>query len=102
MHAVVRTYSGNGARELFDVLEQRKSDIEALIRSVRGFRSYALVRTSTGGVSVTIADDKAGTDESIRRAAEWISENAANIGAASPTVTEGTVLLEAYSPTALT
>ena len=32
MYAVVRTYSGAGAKKLFDVLEQRSADVEALIR----------------------------------------------------------------------
>ena len=29
MHAVVRNYSGAGAKQLFDVLEERKVDVEA-------------------------------------------------------------------------
>ncbi|EUC20658.1 hypothetical protein PMI06_009920, partial [Burkholderia sp. BT03] len=37
MHTVVRRYSGKGAKELFDVLEQRTADIEELMRSVKGF-----------------------------------------------------------------
>jgi len=32
MYAVVRTYSGAGAKKLFDVLEKRSADVEALIR----------------------------------------------------------------------
>ena len=41
MHAVVRTYSGNGAKELFDVLEKNKPEwISSL--AVKGFVSYFL------------------------------------------------------------
>jgi hypothetical protein len=36
MHAVVRTYSGTGAKELMDVLEKSKAEVEGLIRAVRG------------------------------------------------------------------
>ena len=36
MHAVMRTYSGQGAKELFDLLETRKPDIESLIRVDKG------------------------------------------------------------------
>ena len=36
MHAVVRTYSGNGANELFDVLEKCKADVESAMRTVKG------------------------------------------------------------------
>ena len=28
MHAVIRTYSGQGAKELFDLLEKRKAEAE--------------------------------------------------------------------------
>jgi hypothetical protein len=101
MHAVVRTYSGAGATELFDLLGARQADIEALLRSVKGFRSYALVRTPTGGFSVTVADDKAATDESTRRASEFIRENAPGSTAAAPTILEGPVLIEAYAAGAL-
>ena len=44
MHAVVRTYSGVGAKQLFDVLEQRKADVEATLQKVSGLVSYTLTR----------------------------------------------------------
>ena len=66
MHAVVRTYSGKGAKELLDVLEKNKGEVEGLIRAVKGFVSFSLVRTSEGGFSVSVFNDKASTDESIR------------------------------------
>lgn len=34
MYAVVRTYSGAGAKELFNLLEQRKAEVEAVMRTV--------------------------------------------------------------------
>ena len=37
MHAVVRTYSGKGAKELLDVLEKNKGEVGRLIRAVKGF-----------------------------------------------------------------
>ena len=73
MHAVVRTYSGEGAKELFDLLEKRKSDVESLIRTVKGFVSYSLVRTADGGISVTVCQDKAGADDSVQKAKDWIA-----------------------------
>jgi len=66
MYAVVRSYSGKGATELFDALGQREEDVRALISGVPGFVSYAAVRNGDGGVTVTVCDDKAGTDESSR------------------------------------
>jgi hypothetical protein len=66
MHAVVRTYSGKGAKELMDVLDKNKAEVERLIRAVDGFVSFSLVRTASGGFSVSVCRDKAGTDESVR------------------------------------
>ena len=94
MHAVVRTYSGKGAKVLIDVIEKNKVEVESLIRSVKGFVSYSLVRTPRGGFSVSVYEDKAGTDESIRVARDWISKNAGKTGAAAPTISEGTVILQ--------
>ena len=95
MHAVIRNYSGTGAKELFDLLEKRKTEVEDLIRAVAGFVSYTLVRTDDGGVTVTVCQDKTGTDESLQAARDWISEHAANVGASAPTVSEGSVVIHA-------
>ena len=35
-----------------------------------------------------------GTDESLRLAREWIQENASDLGAGAPAVSEGSVLLQ--------
>ena len=94
MHAVVRTYSGKGAKELLDLLEKNKDEIEQLIRAVTGFVSFSLVRTSEGGFSVSVFNDRAGTDESIRVARDWINKNAANTGVWPPNISEGTVILQ--------
>ena len=94
MHAIVRTYSGQGAKELFDVLEQRKAEIENLIRSVSGLHTYALIRTDDGGVTVTVCQDKAGADESLRIARDWIQQNASDLGTSPPAVSEGSVVLQ--------
>ena len=94
MHAVVRTYSGAGSKQLFDLLTERKAEVEAVLRSVPGLVSYTMVRSGDGGVTVTVCQDKAGTDESLRVAREWIQENASATGANPPTVTEGSVVLK--------
>jgi len=91
MHAVVRTYSGKGAKELLDLLEKRKADVEKVMRSVKGFVSY---RTADGGFSVSVTQDEAGTAESIRKARDWIKQNAANVGVNPPAVSEGSVILQ--------
>jgi hypothetical protein len=78
-------YSGASAKKLFDLIEERKREVESLIRSIKGFVSYSLLRTSDGGASVTVCQDKA--------AREWIQKNASNAGASPPMITEGKVIL---------
>ena len=89
MYSVVRTYSGPNAKALFDVLEKNKADVEATLRAVKGLITYSATRTAEGGITVTVCADKAGADESVRVAREWVQKNAANIGAAPPAITEG-------------
>ena len=74
MHTVVRSYSGKGAKELFDVLEKNKADVEKTLRSVKSLVSYTLVRSADGGFSVTVCNDKAGTDESLEKARDYREE----------------------------
>lgn len=94
MYTVIRTYLGAGAKQLFDVLEERKTDVEATLRKVPGLVSYTLLNTGDGGISVTVCTDKAGTDESLKVARDWIQKNASNIHANPPVVTEGPVIVQ--------
>jgi len=91
MYAVVRNYSGSGAAELFDLLEERKAEVETIIRSVAGLVTYSLIRTDDGGVTVTVCQDKAGADESMQIARDWIQKNASDLSVSPPSVSEGSV-----------
>jgi hypothetical protein len=93
MYVVVRSYSEQGASALFDLLGQREEDVKALISGVPGFVSYAAFRSGDGGMTVTICQDKAGTDESSRRAAEWVRENVSTT-VDPPAVTQGSTVLQ--------
>ena len=92
MHAVIRHYRGNS--QLMDVLAQNTDEVERLIRDVPGFVAYALARTADGGFSVSVYEDQAGTQESTRRAAEWVRENAPQAAGSQPEVIEGETILQ--------
>jgi hypothetical protein len=94
MHAMVRSFSGPGAKELVDIIEQKKSDVEKVLRSVKGLASYTMVRTKDGGFSVSVWQDKPAVDEVHKKALEWIKQNASHTKVAAPTVTEGAVVLQ--------
>jgi hypothetical protein len=93
MYVVVRSYSGQGAQELFDALGQRQEEVKDLIGGVPGFASYAAFRSGEGGMTVTVCQDKAGTDESSRRAAEWVKGNIST-DVSPPAITEGDTVLD--------
>jgi hypothetical protein len=93
MYVVIRSYSGQGGSALFDALAEREDDVKAIISTVPGFTSYAAFRDNGGGQTVTVCQDKAGTDESSRRAAEWVKENI-GVTVDAPTVTEGSTVLD--------
>jgi restriction endonuclease Mrr len=92
MQVVIRKYSGKGAKELFDVLEQKAADVQSFMGSIKGLVSYTLARTGDGGVSITICQDEAGINESVQKAKEWVAKNAANTGVAAPEVSRGKVI----------
>ena len=92
MRAVIRTYSGPGAKKLFAELEKNKAKIQTLIKPVIGLVSYSLVSTGDGGMSVTVCKDQKGIDDSTRIAGEWIKENLPKV-ATKPSIAEGSVVV---------
>lgn len=91
MYVVVRRYTGAAA--LVDAMVPRAQEIRDLISSVPGFRAYYAVDGGNGTVAtITICDSKEGTDESIRRAADWVRQNVTGASMSPPEITEG----EAY------
>ena len=95
MHMVIRTYTGPGAKELFDLLTERAAEIESVMRSVNGFLSYTLARSHDGGVAVTVCKDFAGAMESLDKAKQWVAKNAAHTGVGPPKASDGVVIVHA-------
>jgi hypothetical protein len=92
-HTVIRRYSGGGTDELFTALEQRQPEIRDLIGTVPGFVSYTAFRTGDGGTTVTVCEDKGGTDESTRRAANWVAKNL-DAAPSAPAIAEGDTVVQ--------
>jgi len=86
-HVVLRLYRESG--DLISKIKASEAEIRELLTSVPGFRSYGIVDTGGGAFSITTCEDKAGTDESSRRAAEWIRSNMPGVNIAPPQIVEG-------------
>ncbi len=59
MYGVLSSYSGDGAKKLTVFLEERKVEIEAILRGVPGLMSWGLMRTPDGCTTFTLCKDKA-------------------------------------------
>ncbi len=93
MKAVTRNYSGNGAKELIDLIEANAAEVEGILRGVDGFIGYTCARTENGGFTLTVCRDQAGIDESVRLAKKWVAENAAATGVGAPAIAVGDVVI---------
>ncbi|MCV2865725.1 hypothetical protein [Defluviimonas sp. WL0075] len=97
---MIRTYSGKGAVELTKLLIARRSEVEKLIGGVRGLLSYDIVETDDGCFTVTVCKDKAGTEQSLAVAKDWLKANTGHLGLAAPHVMEGKSLSHIGAATA--
>lgn len=91
MHAMVRAYSGQGAEELYDLLIEKKAEVEDKMRGVSGLVSYDLARTDDGCMALILCRDKLGCDQSMSIAKHWLADHAAHLGLAPPRIAEGPV-----------
>lgn len=91
MYATVRRYAKGGA--LADAMTSKETEVTQIISSVPGFVAYYATRDGDNMTSITVCNDKAGTDESTRRAAEWVKENVKGSPPSAPDVTAGDVFI---------
>jgi len=90
MYATLRWYPGAAA--LGDAMAANSEDVEKIIRDVPGFVAYFAIRDGDNVTSVTVCDDRTGTEESTRRAAEWVKEHVkGTVGA--PNISAGNVFI---------
>lgn len=97
MFATVRKYKDLSPGTTEEI-ERRRADIEAMISRAPGFVSYSLCRTDDGLLSVTVCDDRAGTEESNTLAASWIKENMPGFVPSPPEIWGGEVLAHLARP----
>jgi len=98
MHTTIRRW--NGASALIAEIERRPQEVEDIISSTPGFVAYHAVKSGDTLISVTVCQDKAGTDETTRRAAEWVRKNvpADALTGLTPEITEGEEFLAFQAP----
>ena len=90
--AVIRHYHfdpKNGA----EIDKQVREGFVPLIRKAKGFIRYYWLDTGTGeGASFGLFKDKAGADESVRLAADFVQQHLSKLVTSKPEVIEGPVV----------
>jgi hypothetical protein len=91
MYAAVRRYEG-----ITDDAEAGRLVRESfmpLLKEVSGFIAYYWIEAGEGTMaSLSVFEDKAGADESVTLAHQWVEDNAASLFPNPPRVTEGLVV----------
>lgn len=91
MYAAVRRYEG-----ITDDAEAGRLVRESfmpLLKEVSGFIAYYWIDAGEGTMaSLSVFEDKAGADESVTVAHQWVEDNAAALFPNPPRVTEGLVV----------
>ncbi|HXT37352.1 MAG TPA: hypothetical protein VN837_17395 [Chloroflexota bacterium] len=91
MHVVVRQYTVDPLA-IDEIVSSAREGFVPLIRSVKGFVSYTMLEAGADGlVTVSTFEDRAGAEESVRVAADWVKENLAGRVLGPPEVTTGEI-----------
>ncbi len=90
---VIRNYKTSPAA-VDEVVRRTTESFTAIIGSVEGFARYALVDAGNGvAISLGAFRDRAGAEESTRRAVEWVRQTLGPLAPNPPTVTYGEILV---------
>jgi quinol monooxygenase YgiN len=90
--AVIRHYHFD-AKNSSEIDRKVREGFVPLIRKANGFVRYYWLDTGKGeGVSVGVFRDKAGADESVRLAADFVREHLSKLMTSKPEIIEGPVV----------
>ena len=91
MYAAVRRYEGINDDD--EAARLVRDSFMPQLEKVQGFVAYYWIDAGDGFMaSLSVFEDKAGADESVKFARKWIEENAPNLFPNPPEVTEGLVV----------
>lgn len=93
LYGVLRRYQLAPGASMDELIARVRAGYVPIIRQVPGFVSYIWILdpASSGHVAIAIFRDKAGADESTRRAADWVRANVATMVKGPTEVIEGAV-----------
>ena len=97
MYIAIRRYQVD-PQAMDEVTRQIHEGFVPIISKTAGFRGYYWLKAEDGTMlSINLFDDKAGADESIREAKDFVDEHLAKLLPHPPHITEGEVLVHKVS-----
>src|SRR5215218_10440719 len=97
MYATIRRYSSTSAmtEQTIEEFKQRlENKFVPMVSDIRGFHSYGILTTGEKEmVTITFCEDRQGTAESTRRAAEFVQKDPLKDQLGKPEVIEGELLV---------
>src|SRR5205085_9505305 len=96
MYAVLRRYTK--AAKLVEAMDRKSQGVQEILSSVPGFIAYHAIKSGDSLVTVSVCRDRSGTDETTRRAAQWVRENVPTGAPSAPEITDGEVFISFAAP----
>lgn len=98
MHATIRRYTPKGGtvnrKDLDDLKQRIENGFVPLVQEIRGFHCYYAVNVGDKElVTISLFEDKTGTAESTKRAAEFVKKDPMKDRLGSPEIIEGELLV---------
>ena len=91
MHVAIRRYRTDPA-SVEEVMRQANEGFIPIIKDADGFLAYYALKAGDGEIAtVSVFEDQAGAEESIKMAADWIRQNMAALLPNPPEITAGEV-----------
>jgi hypothetical protein len=91
MFAVIRHYHFD-PKDSAEIDRRIREEFVPIVKSAKGFVRYYWLDTGDGeGASLSVYKDKAGADESVRLAADYVKENLSKLLTQKPEIIQGPI-----------
>ena len=92
MFASIRKY--NSAPALTDELLKKQDELKSALTAVPGLHAYYLIKTGDGAVSITVCENRTGSEESNRAEATWLKDKLPTFATRPPEITSGELRMQ--------
>ncbi|MDR3607587.1 MAG: antibiotic biosynthesis monooxygenase [Oligoflexia bacterium] len=93
MYVVTRRYQ-LAKESVKEVVDKTKEGFIPLVEKIPGFIDYYYVHSDGSVIVINVFETRAGAEQSVRLASEWIAKNIPHLYAGTPEIFSGDVILQ--------